>query len=98
MILRRVVINNQISIRNFGEKPDEIEWNENFDTEKCLDEVYENLPYLTQLGKRFAKKLSHDVFFPYQKAAYWACWQMFFVAFQVLFLVLAFLPLACNIK
>lgn len=98
MILRRVAINNQISIRNFGEKLDEIEWDENFDTERCLDEVYEKLPFVTRLGKWFAKKLSHDVFFPYQKAAYWSCWQMFFVFFQVLFLVAAFLVLALTIK
>ena len=98
MILRRVAINNQISIRNFGEKYDEIEWDENFDTGKCLDEVYKNLPCVTRIGKQYAKKRSNDVFFPYQKSAYWTCWQMFFVAFQVLFLVLAFLPLALNIK
>ena len=98
MILRRVAINSQISIRNFGEKLDEIEWDESFDTEKCLDEVYEKLPCVTRLGKRFAKKLSHDAFFPYQKAAYWSCWQMFFVFFQVLFLVAAFLALVLTIK
>lgn len=98
MIRRRVAINNQISIRNFGEKLDEIEWDEKFDAGKCLDEVYKNLPCVTQTGKGYAKKRSNDGFSPYQKAAYWACWQMFFVFLQVFFLVAAFLPLALKIK
>lgn len=98
MILRRVAINNQTSIRNFGEKLDEIGWDEKFDAGKCLDEVYKNLPCVTRIGKGYAKKRSSEVFFPYQKAAYWSCWQMFFVFFQVLFLVAAFLALALTIK
>ena len=98
MILRRVAINSQMNIYNFSENINEVEWDENFDVEKFLDGVYKDLPWVILPGKACVKKRSKDVFFPYQKAAYWACWQMFFVAFQMLLLTLAFLPLALCIK
>lgn len=98
MIRRRVAINSLIGIHNFGEKINDVEWDKNFDAGIFLDDVYKELPCVIRLGKRYAKRRSQDEFFPYQQAAYWACWQMVFVSLQVIVLVLAFLPLAFNIK